>query len=536
MQISHAAASNRMTRTTSRAAGTGTGTGTGTRMLGESTIGPLADSQPAGEAEAFSFAAAKTGTVQTLSLYVDTRSRAKTLGIALYADAGERPGSLLTRGSRSGPQSGAWNIVSVAPAPVTSGHRYWIAVLGNGGALMFRDRASSSCRSESSARTSLSAFPATWTSGNVWSTCLLSAYASGTASSIPPTTQPTLPPPPPVPTPVPAPPPSPTPAPPPPSADCTVNATTGTFGAVFSAAGSGAVICLASGDYGSFAGSTKPGPVAIKPAAGASPSIQIAFGPTAKNIRIDGFRDFRGWDLNGSQNIEIVNTVFTGPMQVRGAVSGILFDNDTFDRLGHATWEGRLSFAQGASNAIVRNSHFGNGGCSDGIQLTGESTGVTIQGNVFSGLRQGACAEHADPIQFYGTSNVKILDNYFYDNSTGIMTPDGNGSPSVIQNNVWVMDEYPWAIASGRDRDSQISHNVVIGGWLRFQDSQGTAIRDNVSDVSFAGTTPLIDHNVLPSAVSFRGGAGRCAYALKLTSEGRGGGSDGTDVGLNDCP
>jgi hypothetical protein len=310
---------------------------------------------------------------------------------------------------------------------------------------------------------------------------------------------------------------------------------------VFSSAGAGAVICLDSGSYGTFSGGSKAGMVTLRPASGANPSIDVALGAGAKNIRLDGFGNLAGSDINGAQNIEILNSRFTSPMQVRGATSGIVFGNDTFDGLGHGTWEGRLSIAQNAGGVTVRGSHFGNGGCADGIQLNGGAHDITIQGNEFSGIRQGSCTEHADPIQFYGATNVQILSNYFHDNSTGVMNADGNGSPMVAKNNVWVMDEYPYAIAGSGLDSSTISHNVVVGpanislSAGNAGSGSGNTLRDNVS-AFVGGGSNTVDHNLTQDQVSFRGGSGRCAYALTASSAGRGGASDGTDVGLNDCP
>jgi hypothetical protein len=311
---------------------------------------------------------------------------------------------------------------------------------------------------------------------------------------------------------------------------------------VFSNAAAGAVICLDSGSYGTFAGGSKSGMVTLKPATGASPSISIALGSGAKNIRFDGFQNFGGWDINASQNIEILNTKFTSPMQVRGATSGILFDNDTFDGLGHGTWEGRLSFGQGAGNAIVRGSHIGNGGCADGIQMNGSAHDILIQGNTFTGIRQGTCTEHADPIQFYGATRVQILSNYFYNNSTGIMNADGNGSPMTATNNVWVMDEYPYAIAGSGLTASTINHNVVVGPANisltagNAGSGTGNTLQNNVSAFILGSGSNTVDHNLTQDKVTFRGGSGRCAYALTSPSTGHNAGSDGSDIGLNDCP
>lgn len=104
--------------------------------------------------------------------------------------SGLHPGRLLASGSLSGLKAGGWNAVAVKSVSVVSGSTYWLAVLGRGGVLYFRDRANGSCRSENSAQTSLSALPGSWSTGPVWDSCPISAYVTGSAlapSPVPPT-------------------------------------------------------------------------------------------------------------------------------------------------------------------------------------------------------------------------------------------------------------------------------------------------------------------------------------------------------------
>jgi hypothetical protein len=307
----------------------------------------------------------------------------------------------------------------------------------------------------------------------------------------PPTTTPDPTPPPPTTTPDP----TPDPTPPPPSTpDCTTHATPSTFAKAISAAAGGSTVCLAAGDYGEFAGASKTSLVTIKPETGASVAMSLKLDAGTSNIRFDGISDLGGWVINGSKNVQITNSTITYPTSVLGATPGLVFDHDTFDGLPAGTWEGRLSFANGASGAVVKNSHFGNGGCSDGIQFTGNSHDVLVQGNEFSNLHQGACAAHVDPIQFYGASNVTIDSNYFHDTSTGIMTPDGNGSPFTITRNVFVSSgDYPWAIVDGGGRNDVIDHNTIVGWTVEVGQANGgqNASNETVSNNVLPGITIL---------------------------------------------
>src|SRR5882672_3593837 len=109
-------------------------------LLGDQTIAPKSDSNPAGSAEAFKTNATASGTVATLTVYVDTGSTATSLVAGLYADAAGKPGALLGAGTLTSPAAAAWNTVALTTGvSVTSGTAYWIALLGPSGTLRFRD-------------------------------------------------------------------------------------------------------------------------------------------------------------------------------------------------------------------------------------------------------------------------------------------------------------------------------------------------------------------------------------------------------------
>jgi hypothetical protein len=147
-------------------------------LLGSQTIQSGVDSTAGGQAEAFQIGATATGTLNRLSFYVSSGSTATTLIVGIYSDDSNKPGTLLTTGSVSAPTAGAWNSVSVAPIGLTSGTRYWLAALGTGGTLRFRDATRSSYRSASSSQTTLTALPATFAVGASFTDGNLSAYGS----------------------------------------------------------------------------------------------------------------------------------------------------------------------------------------------------------------------------------------------------------------------------------------------------------------------------------------------------------------------
>ena len=292
---------------------------------------------------------------------------------------------------------------------------------------------------------------------------------------------------------------------------------------MFSQAQGGDTVYLASGSYGSWSGGAKSSMVVVAADAGASPSMSGGnFGSGVRNITIRG-------------------VTFTGPVEVSPGSTplNLVFDGDTWGNVGHAAHEGRLSIVGGGSSSgngvQVKNSTFGPGGCSDGIQDSSSGTEIG-PGNEFKGIVQGGCSEHADAIQPYASNYVYIHDNYLHDNEQGIMSPDGVSTGYRITNNViHTSTSYP-CMHLGDTRSGSITHNVCRNGQIRVyggnqnQASQNMVVRDNAAGIDASACSGCtIDHN---QSVTYTGGSGRCAYA---TASPKGTASDGTDIGLNSC-
>jgi outer membrane protein assembly factor BamB len=147
-------------------------------LAGTQTLEPALDNNSLGNAEAFQVTGTSCGTANSLNVYLDASSTAATIVVGLYADSAGHPGMLMTQGSTSAPVAGAWNKIVVPPVNVTTGTRYWIAVLGTtSGKLAFRDT-SGGCRSEVSASSTLTTLPSTWVGGASYPSCPLSAYVA----------------------------------------------------------------------------------------------------------------------------------------------------------------------------------------------------------------------------------------------------------------------------------------------------------------------------------------------------------------------
>jgi hypothetical protein len=346
------------------------------------------------------------------------------------------------------------------------------------------------------------------------------------------------------------------------------HATVSTFASTFSAAQGGDTIYLAAGNYGTFTGATKASTVTIKPESGAAVTITPNFNG-ASNIKLDGVTA-NGVNVAGSsKNITISNTKITGMSVVNASTmsnAGILFDHDTFDNISACStcYEGRLT-VRGNNNTsavgvAVTNSHFGNGGGSDGVQIIGNAYGVKVgPGNVFSGIKQGSYAAHVDSIQLYGSRSTQIVGNYFYDNDVVIMAPDG-GTSENIANNVMIGSGYVPAVQLGSHNGTQVVHNTIKNIQIQTGSKVGAkaGVNVNVSNNVFASgasTSPAggsgcpgcpVTYNLFAGSTSgtnaikgtpvFTGGSAPttyAGYALAAGSPGKANASDGKDRGIN---
>ena len=348
-----------------------------------------------------------------------------------------------------------------------------------------------------------------------------------------------------------------------------LNASPSNLSSVYASAQGGDVIHLASGNYGSFGGGSKSSVVTLVAQSGATATISPNLGSGVNNLRFDGLV-IDGLYSNGARNTAFVNSRFTGLVRVdtpaNVSSANVLFDRDTFDGLSAtaSSYEGRLT-VRGYENTApvgvaVTNSHFGNGGCSDGVQIIGDAYGVQVgPGNEFSGIKQGSCAPHVDSIQLYGSSHTQIVGNYFHDDDTIIMAPDG-GESEMIADNVMVGSGYVPAVQLGSHRATQFVHNTVKNIDVHMDHKSGESpssagvVRDNVfvsgsTNASDAGNCSgcTVSYNLFNvggdasgtnsqvAAPQFAGGANPTSYqgyALAAGSPGKTNASDGTDRGI----
>lgn len=152
------------------------------QFVGDNVVETVVDSNANGTAEAFSFAATASGTASTFNLYVDSTNTAANIIVGVYAGTTSTPTNLLASGLLSNPVPGTWNAIPIPPITITSGSRYWLAVLNpksEPGIIKFR--AKNSGTSKGSSQTDLESVPNTWTTGSSYS-ATMSAYLTAPSS------------------------------------------------------------------------------------------------------------------------------------------------------------------------------------------------------------------------------------------------------------------------------------------------------------------------------------------------------------------
>jgi hypothetical protein len=155
-------------------------------LLGNDTVGSRHNSVVAGRSRAFRFRAIAPGPVAEVHVFVDRGSTASSLAVGLYSNSGGRPAKLLSTGSIDSPLPGVWNPVRLqGTVELHRGQVYWLAVLGEGGVLRYREVRPRQCSSQTSSQAQLPALPPSWGSGKTERRCPLSAYVTLIGSGAP---------------------------------------------------------------------------------------------------------------------------------------------------------------------------------------------------------------------------------------------------------------------------------------------------------------------------------------------------------------
>ena len=349
--------------------------------------------------------------------------------------------------------------------------------------------------------------------------------------------------------------------PPPPPGSCDLNATPSSFASQVAAASSGQTVCLANGSYGTWTGTSKA--ITVTAANGASPTMKVSFGSGDSGFTLDGMGGMGGTINSGAANITIQNSTFSSQLDIEGATTNVVIDNNDFTYAVQSSTSGPnskifldTSGSSPGSAVTIEHNDIENGDL-DGIHIGGGS-GDLILANRFQNLCDRG-VNHTDNLQFEGGSQITIQGNYVYEAQNcptqGITSYDGGTKGVVIEDNV-VDVPRDWGIELYSDSGSIVRHNTVVwhpASYSEFntgtgdididrktQDPAGTGthVYDNVATVSMAnGSTGTADHNTNPSTVSYVGGAPgpNSVYSdlfLAPGSPGVGAASDGLDTGI----
>ncbi len=360
---------------------------------------------------------------------------------------------------------------------------------------------------------------------------------------------------------------------------CDLNASNATtLASQITAATVGQTICLASGNYGTFAGTNKA--ITIKAAAGATATMLFNFTTGDNGFTLDGLSGAGGTILNGAKDITIKNTAFTTSLTIDGVTnSNILLDSNThininFPSSGSGTYAcadvpaGAIHFPYSQathSGVTVRNSLF-KGGHKDGIQ---SGVGVNIINNEFDDIAEhgAVCtgwwdtSPHSDPIQLIGATGSIVRGNYIHNVADGIVAYDGVDNV-LIENNVVDIQSGRWGIELYSDTNSIVRYNTLVyrttcdyapcGHIILSRKTSdpvgtGTQVYDNVAYVvslQNSSTAAVNRNNMLRSGVSgqnfsgvpvFEGGSNPTTwegFKLAANSPGITGASDGGPVGI----
>jgi hypothetical protein len=358
------------------------------------------------------------------------------------------------------------------------------------------------------------------------------------------------------------------------SVSCDLNATPANFTTQISAATSGQTVCLATGNYGTWTGTSKS--ITVRNAAGASPTMMVNFDTGVGNFTLSGITIGDGQMVgssapnliaSGAHDITIRDSNFTSQIIIRGttASANILLDHNTHNDIFSSCWQceaGRVEVAGGG--LTIQNSML-KGGDSDGIQI-----GSTLQVKILNNELYEICEKginHTDFIQWFGGTNSIVRGNWLHSVApcaTQVLSAFDSTAGNLIEDNVVDTNSRPWSIELYSDESSIVRHNTFVYGSCDFSlpcgqigldhkstddPSRGTEIYDNIATrLDNIGNEAVArrDHNMmrttalsgdfLGTPVFAGGGAHPTSYAgyrLAPGSPGKGAASDGLDVGIH---
>jgi Right handed beta helix region len=294
---------------------------------------------------------------------------------------------------------------------------------------------------------------------------------------------------------------------------CARDATPDSFGSVVSASHPGETICLASGDYGTWKGTDKT--ITVAAAAGSAPRMRISFASGARGFTLDGIGELGGTIGDGAADIVIRRSTFAAPIDIVGAVSGIVLDRDRFDWAAVSIPHGPnakifvdVRGTLAAPAVTIERSDIENGDL-DGVHVGGGS-GLVIRGNTFKNLCDRR-VNHTDNIQFEGGTQIVVAGNYIHEAHScatqGITSYDGGTNGLIIEDNV-VDVPRDWGIELYSDQKSIVRHNTVVyhpKAYSAFHSGSGQIAIDRKPGDAAGSGTEVYDN--IATSVGFANGS-----------------------------
>ena len=294
--------------------------------------------------------------------------------------------------------------------------------------------------------------------------------------------------------------------PPPGELSCNLNATTSSFATQIADATPGQVVCLASGDYSSFTGTSKSAPgITITAAPGATVTFNSGMSlnlSSVQNFTLDGTGGGGTMTVGGALNLStsgglqskalnltfqnIAFTASSNAVMIEGPEnSNIVFNRDTFID-GNAACNGGSPSTVGAqfmldygtsggttpSGVTLENSVFVAPGDLWNPNRAMETVGspLSIENNVFAGFldhTESASCNHIDTLQLYAGSNstdgnVTFTGNLCYDDYNCFAAWDGTSDNTITDNACFDIEQNCIDLYS--DTSSVINHNTQQTG------------------------------------------------------------------------
>lgn len=307
----------------------------------------------------------------------------------------------------------------------------------------------------------------------------------------------------------------------------------GSVSSALSGAAAGAVICLDNGSYTYASGTiSKSSPTTVQATGGAAsrdsvtitgdPDLLASHNLTFKNVTIAGFTVGTPSDGGAAAtNLEFDNIHYSNCFEWYQGVGGtwnVTMDGGLADMSAAGTGpntpcadDGRFLLrgfndaGYGTSNVgfTIKNIKFsGTGHCTDGLQMTGGQTGVTIgPGNEFTGILEGTCSTHADSLQIYGGGLYStITGNYFHGDDFDLSFFNSTHHLTVTNNAINQRPDYP-AIWCGWCDQITITHNTVTND-IYFKDYTNSTLHDpehssgTVEDNVLTSGSAVVEDNI----------------------------------------